>query len=388
VESTEKKNFLKLVFFTSLGGVGFSFFQAFKSFSLIFLISKFLTSKTEIGFLLSLGSFVGIVIPPVIGYISDRLKWILKGRKIIIIFSLLILAILFNRFEKINSSQELYLFLTLIYIFFYAGFSPYQSLVPDLFPKGMLASATGIINFISQAFQGVYIFIVVIAHASNLTFKLIIWGFLISIIFLLFISEKNEGEERNKNTIDLNFFHNKLWIKLFLLQFFVWYGISSVSSFLLLFFQDALSASLSDYMVVLAIYGIITALSTFGAGFLADRFSKEKISALSLGLLGISSFMYSQTYRIQHALFSSILYGVSLGSLSVVPYSLILSYIPKDKAGSFVGVNTLVISISQVIAYFTSGLLIDLGGYRLNFLQGLVAAILGLILMRSMNNQK
>jgi len=75
------------------------------------------------------------------------------------------------------------------------------------------------------------------------------------------------------------------------------------------------------------------------------------------------------------AFIASVIYGISLGSLTVIPYSLILSYIPKDKEGSIVGINTLVVSASQVIAYLTSGVLIDILGYRANFLQGLLSTI-------------
>jgi MFS family permease len=98
--------------------------------------------------------------------------------------------------------------------------------------------------------------------------------------------------------------------------------------------------------------------------------------------------LFSQTYRISHAFIASIIYGISLGSLMVIPYSLILEYIPKGKAGSFVGINTLVISMSQVLAYFTSGMTIDLGGYRINFLQGLISSILGLLILKEIKNSR
>lgn len=388
MESIEKKFFIKILSLLSLGGLGLSFFQAFRSFSLIFFLNKFTHSKSEIGFLLSLGSLIGIFAPPIIGVVSDRLKDIIKGRKLIIIFFLIFLGISISYLEKVKVLHELYVFLILTYIFFYSGMSLYQTLIPDIFPKILLARATGIINFTSQFFQGVYIFIVVISHAYNLTFTLLKWGIFLSIVFFLFIPEKVSTNIKSTLNFSENieFLKGSFWFNLFLLQFFVWYGISSVSSFILLFFQDALSASLNDYMVVLVIFGVITALSTFFAGFIADKYSKEKLTAISLAIFGLSSFLYSQTHRLQFAFISSLVYGISLGFLTVIPYSLILSFIPKNKEGSLVGVNTLVISISQVIAYFTSGILVDFFGYRVNFLQGLISSILGLIILKRINN--
>ncbi len=380
--------FIRIIVLISLGGISFSFFQAFRSFSLLFFLNKFISSKTEIGILLSLGSFIGIVIPPLIGYLSDKLRNFLKGRKVLIIFFLILFLFSIYGLEKVKDISSLYLYITFSFICFYSGFSIYQALIPDLIPRDTYARATGIINFTSQFFQGLYIFIVVIAHASNLTFKLLKYGTLISAFFLLFLPEKSGVSKKENLKLDLELFKGRFWFLLFFLQFSIWYGVSSVSSFILLFFQDALSASISDYMVVLAIFGILTALSTFVSGFLADKYSKEKLSVFSLFLFGLSSFLFSQTYRISHAFIASIIYGISLGSLMVIPYSLILEYTPKGKAGSFVGVNTLVISMSQVLAYFTSGMTIDLGGYRINFLQGLISSILGLLILKEIKNSR
>ncbi len=380
--------FIKILVLLSIGGVGLSFFQAFRGFSLIFFINKFVNSKSQIGVLLSLGSLVGIFVPPLVGFLSDKLKRLIKGRKYLIIASLFFLSFSIYFLEKTKNLSELYLYLTSTYVFFYSAISLYQTLVPDLFSKDFFARATGVLNFASQFFQGIYIFIIVISHASNLTFTLLKWSILLSSFLFFFIPEK-EGKRISQNfSVDIEFLRGKFWFNLFLLQFFVWYGISSVSSFILLFFQDALSASLNDYMIILVIFGVLTALSTFFSGFIADKFSKERLSAISLALFGISSFLFSQTQRINMAFISSVLYGISLGFLTVIPYSLILSYIPKDKEGSIVGVNTLVVSVSQVIAYLTSGVMIDVLGYRANFLQGLISTILGLLVLRKISNNK
>ncbi|ACI20117.1 MFS transporter [Dictyoglomus thermophilum] len=378
--------FVKILVLLSVGGIGLSFFQAFRGFSLIFFINKFVASKSQIGVLLSLGSLVGIFIPPFVGFLSDKLKRIIKGRKYLIVFSLLFLSLSIYFLEKTKNVTELFLYLTLTYVFFYSAISLYQTLVPDLFSRDFFARATGVLNFASQFFQGVYIFIVVISHASNLTFALLKWSIFLSAIIFFFIPEKESKVSLQNFTVNIEFLKGRFWFTLFLLQFFVWYGISSVSSFILLFFQDALSASLSEYIVVLVIFGVLTALSTFFSGFIADKFPKEKLSAIFLALFGISSFLFSQAQRINMAFIASVIYGISLGSLTVIPYSLILSYIPKDKEGSIVGINTLVVSASQVIAYLTSGVLIDILGYRANFLQGLLSTIFGLLVLRKITN--
>ncbi|ACK42972.1 MULTISPECIES: MFS transporter [Dictyoglomus] len=386
---SNRVNFLtKILVLLSVGGVGLSFFQAFRGFSLIFFINKFVNSKSQIGVLLSLGSLVGIFVPPLVGFLSDKLKKLIKGRKYLIIVSLFFLSLSIYFLEKTKNLSELYLYLTLTYIFFYSAISLYQALVPDLFSKDFFARATGVLNFASQFFQGIYIFIIVISHASNLTFTLLKWSIFLSSFLFFFIPEKENKRISQNFSMDMKFLRRKFWFNLFLLQFFVWYGISSVSSFILLFFQDVLSASLSDYMIILVIFGVLTALSTFFSGFVADKFAKEKLSAMSLALFGISSFLFSQTQRINMAFISSVFYGISLGFLTVIPYSLILSYIPKDKEGSIVGINALVVSVSQVIAYLTSGVMIDILGYRANFLQGLIATILGLLVLRNVTNNK
>lgn len=383
-EIIEKKEIYTLIILLGIGNIGFSLFSAFRSFNLIFFISKFTTSKTQIGIIMSIIGFAGMIVPPLIGLLSDRMIKVLKGRKYIVIFSLIFLVLALLRFERSKSLKDLYINTFLISTFFFSGFAPFQSLVPDLIPKNFFAKATGILNFSSYLVQGIYIILILFLHTDFIKFLLIYLGIILSLLFLLLIPE--EAKEYKKDVMDLNYFRGGIWIKLFALQWLIWYSISSISSFILLFFQDALFASLKDYIIALGIFGILSWISTIPIGFIADRYSKEKLSAIGLALLAISSVLFSQTYRLIHVYPPLILYGISLSLLSIVPYSLLLSYIPKEKAGSFVGLNNLIISFSQIISYFLSGLIIDYGSYRINFLQGAVASIIALLILRRINN--
>lgn len=383
-ETFEKENIYKLIILLGIGNIGFSLFSAFRNFNLIFFISKFTNSKTQIGIIMSIISFTGMIVPPIVGILSDRLIKILKGRKYIIIFSLLFFILALSRFEKSKNLKDLYINTSLISIFFFAGFAPFQSLVPDMIPKNFFAKATGILNFSSYLAQGIYIVLILFLHTDFIRFLLIYLGIILSIFSLLFVPEEVKGNK--KTVMDFNYFRGRIWIKLFALQWLIWYGISSISSFILLFFQDALSASLKEYILALGIFGVLSWISTIPIGFVADKYSKEKLSVIGLALLTLSSVLFSQTYRLIHIYPPLILYGISLSLLSIVPYSLLLSYIPKDKAGSFIGLNNLVISSSQIISYFLSGLIIDYGSYRINFLQGAIASIIALIILRRIND--
>lgn len=384
-ESVERKNIYKLIILLGIGNIGFSLFSAFRSFSLIFFLSKFTDSKTQIGIIMAIISFAGMLVPPLIGILSDRLIKILKGRKYIIIFSLLFLILALSRFEGSKDLKDLYRNTLLVSIFFFAGFAPFQSLVPDIIPKNFFAKATGILNFSSYLAQGIYIVLILLFHTDFIKFLLIYLGIIFSILFLLLIPEEGRVYN-NKSFIDFNYFKGRIWLKLFALQWLIWYSISSISSFILLFFQDALFASLKEYIIALGIFGILSWISTIPIGFIADKYSKEKLSAIGLALLAISSTLFSQVYRLIHIYPPLILFGISLSLLSIVPYSLLLSYIPKEKAGSFVGINNLVVSLAQIISYFLSGLIIDYGSYRINFLQGAVGSIIALLILRRINN--
>ncbi|PMQ01521.1 MAG: MFS transporter [Dictyoglomus sp. NZ13-RE01] len=380
----EVREVYKKIAILGVGNIGFSLFSAFRSFYLIFFLNKFTTSKTHIGILMSIISFVGIVIPPIIGIISDKMRKILRGRKYLIIFSLLLFILALLRLEHTKDVYNLYINLLLVSIFFYSAFAPFQSLVPDLIPKNFFATATGITNFTSYFAQGLYVILVLLSHSEFLRFLIIYIGVILSALSLLLLTE--DPQNFKKPDIDFNYFKGKTWIKLFSLQWLIWYGISSVSSFLLLFFRDALSASLKDYILALGFFGIISWLSTIPIGYIADKHSKGKITAIGLGLFAISSFLFSQSSRLIHIYPTLIIYGISSSILMIVPYSLLLSYIPKEKAGSFVGINNLVISTAQVVSYFLSGLIIDYGSYQVNFLQGTIASALALLILKRINN--
>jgi MFS family permease len=333
---------------------------------------------------MSIISLAGIVIPPLIGVLSDRLMKVLKGRKYIIIFSLVLFILSLSNLERTRNLKDLYINLSLVSIFFFASFAPFQSLVPDIIPKDSFAKTTGILNFTSYFAQGIYIILILLLRSNRLRFFLIYLGAFISILSILFIPERER--KYINNLIDFNYFKGRLWIKLFALQWLIWYGISSVSSFILLFFQDALFASLKDYFIALGIFGVLSWMISIPIGFIADKYSKEKLTAIGLGIFTVSSILFSQSYRLIHVYLPLLLYGISLSLLTIVPYSLLLSYIPKEKAGSFVGINNLVVSSSQVLSYFLSGLIIDYGSYQINFLQGGIISILALLILRRINN--
>ena len=333
---------------------------------------------------MSIISLAGMVIPPLIGVLSDRLMKVLKGRKYIIIFSLLLFILSLSNLERTRNLKDLYINLSLVSIFFFASFAPFQTLVPDIIPKDSFAKTTGISNFTSYFAQGIYIILILLLRSNRLRFSLIYLGTFISIFSILFIPERER--KYINNPIDFNYFKGRLWIKLFALQWLIWYGISSVSSFILLFFHDALFASLKDYFIALGIFGVLSWIISIPIGFIADKYSKEKLTAIGLGIFAVSSILFSQSYRLIHVYLPLLLYGISLSLLTIAPYSLLLSYIPKEKAGSFVGINNLVISSSQVLSYFLSGLIIDYGSYQINFLQGGVVSILALLILRRINN--
>jgi|YelNatPaOPRAMG01_1025707.scaffolds.fasta_scaffold01004_23 MFS family permease len=386
-ESTERKNIYKLIFLLSLGNIGFSVFSAFRNFNLIFFINKFTNSKTQIGFLMSIISFAGMIVPPLIGMLTDRLIGIIKYRKYVLIFGLLLFILSLTFLEGTKNLKSLYINLTLVSIFFFASLIPFQSLVPNIIPKNYFAKTNGILNFMSYIAQGIFIVLILFLHSDTARFLLIYLGIFISIFSILFIPEnKEEFKENERNSIDFNYFKGRLWVKLFALQWFIWYGISSIGSFILLFFQDALSASLKDYIIALGIFGIISWIVSIPIGFIADKYSKEKLTAIGLGLLAGSGILFSQTYRLIHTYPPLILYGISLSLLTIVPYSLLLSYIPKEKAGGFVGINNLIVSSSQTLSYFLSGLVIDYGSYRVNFLQATLASMIALLILRRIDN--
>lgn len=383
-ELIEKRNIYKLIILLGIGNIGFSLFSAFRNFNLIFFLNKFTNSKTQIGTLISLVSFAGMIVPPLVGMLSDRLRGVLKGRKYIIIFSLLLFVLSLSGLERTKDLKNLYINLSLVSIFFFASFAPFQTLIPDIIPKNFFAKATGISNFTSYFAQGIYIILILLLHSDSTKFSLIYLGSFISIFSILFIPEKEK--KYINDSIDFNYFKGRIWVKLFALQWLIWYGISSVSSFILLFFQDALFASLKDYIIALGIFGVLSWIISIPIGFIADKYSKEKLIAIGLGIFAVSSILFSQSYRLIHVYPPLLLYGISLSLLTIAPYSLLLSYIPKEKAGSFVGINNLVISSSQVLSYFLSGLIIDYGSYQINFLQGGVTSILALLILRRINN--
>ncbi|TYP69689.1 MFS transporter [Paenibacillus methanolicus] len=103
--------------------VYFSLFAIFLSFLPVYLSSIGLT-KTEIGLLIGLGGFVGMVAQPMWGIISDRLRTVKKVLLLLILLSVIVGAVLFQ-------SQQLMLLSGLV-VLMYLFFMPTDPLMESL----------------------------------------------------------------------------------------------------------------------------------------------------------------------------------------------------------------------------------------------------------------
>ena len=377
-----------------------------------------------IGIIMAMDNVLALFLLPLFGNLSDKTHSKYGRRMPFIVIGTIASMILFPFipfFFAKNSLVGVIVTMGLVLIFMQMFRNPAVSLMPDVTPKPLRATANGIINFvgyIGAIFAGAiqmislfkmpnieteipnpYLFIIPFAFTSILM--------LVSLIILIVKIKENKVVEEMKADMELGeqlaeteaaskidhklTKQDKTNLVLLIASIFLWYmAFNAVETFWSTYGIEVMNkGSVSIATVALTVASLITFIP---AGKLVSKIGRKWSIVLGLGLMIISlggCFICSQTSLKTNLIVYILLFvisGVGWAFINISSYPMVVEMSDKNSVGKYTGLYYTSSMLAQSITPICVGFLMDALGYESLFAYATGFMILALIVFVFIKN--
>lgn len=370
-----------------------------------------------IGIIMAMDNVLALFLLPLFGNLSDKTHSKYGRRMPFIVVGTIVSMILFPLiplFFAKNSLVGVIVTMGLVLIFMQMFRNPAVSLMPDVTPKPLRATANGIINFvgyIGAIFAGAiqmislfkmpnieteipnpYLFIIPFAFTSILM--------LVSLIILIVKIKENKVLEEMKLDMEVGeqlaeteaaskpdhklTKQDKTNLVLLIASIFLWYmGFNAVETFWSTYGIEVMNkGSVSIATIALTVASLITFIP---AGKLVSKIGRKWSIILGLGLMIISlggCFICSQISLKTNLVIYILLFvisGVGWAFINISSYPMVVEMSDKNSVGKYTGLYYTSSMLAQSITPICVGFLMDALGYESMFAYATGFMILALI---------
>jgi len=379
-----------------VGWFGFQVFWAFHAGSMPLFLRTLTESKFTISLVLSLAGVAGCMIPPVIGYFSDRTSGRFGRRSPYVFLGLLGVLLCLLCLPHVGTFGIVALVSGLMYFSFRSAETPYLSLLPDITPQEQRSTASGVMNlFGSIGLISCFIASSVIWEENpTAVFYLVAFGsFCPALITISRIKEPEMPPQRpSKGTSPVGYLRDLVKetnvLMFFIAQFFWWFGFWMVSSFAALFVAEELGVSEAKAFLVLMTFSLVATVFMLPLGMLGDRFGRKGILSCLIILWAISEVIVGFSQNLTHAMITVGLTAIPFAGVMGVGLAYFLDLIPKERTAEFVGFSIISIAIAQIFGPLCGGKLIDTLGYRSIFPATAAFMIVGFVALQFVRSRE
>lgn len=377
---------------------------------------------TGMAWIIGLGAFIALVLPPFVGAISDRARFRMGRRRPFIIVGTAIncLALLGMAYFD---SFPLYV-LAFLFVEFGNNMATaaYSALIPDIVPPDQRGLASGYMNLMVMlgTIAGVAAAGVLTVRAVVLLYWLLIAVLLVAMLITVFTVEEEPITE--VKTLDLSTLLRSLWINprnhpdfawLFLSRLLVMMGRYIVQEFLQYYLKDVIGppfrvfgkavASDAEGAVSLVVLMVMVGAtgSSIVAGALSDRFGRKRLIYLSGGLIVVPGALLIMSNNFTLATLLGIAFGLGFGAFASADWALATDVLPSaDDYAKDMGIWHIATVLPQVVALPLAGPILDvfnrLGpawgypslGYTVIFSMSMVYVVVGTALVSRIRGAK
>jgi MFS family permease len=377
--------------------LGFGFFaimlcaSLYDAFVPIFL-HKFIDKAWLIGFLMTMDNYIGLVLQPLVGTLSDRTNTRFGRRMPYILVCMPIAAIAVCIIPNHWNLLTL-LFIIVLYNLIMSTFrSPTVALMPDITPQPLRSKANGVINFMGGAGAVITFLIGSKLYSVNKAYPFYMAAamLLIGAAVLFFnIKEKRDalvtpGEETaaDAKKPGVRFRLPAKNVLVLLAAIFFWFiAYNAVSSFFSLYGQEYLHIAPEAATGKLTFFSLSMLVMAIPAGFIGTKLGKKKtiLTGLVLMISVFAGIFFTTDISVIGFLF--IPAGVGWALININSYPFVVSMAPQGSIGSYTGLYYLSSSLAAIASPPLIGLLIDSLGYGVLFKYSVCGFILALIFL-------
>jgi MFS family permease len=378
-----------------VGWFGIQVFWAFHGATLPLFLADLTDSKFRISLVLSLAGISGFVVPPLVGYLSDR-TFVRFGRRTpYVFFGMLGVLTCVLALPRMAAFGAVTLVSALMYFSLRAAETPFLSLLPDITPAEQRSTASGVMNLVGSV--GLILCFVAGSllweRSPDAMFALVAlasFGFMLISIVLLRERAAQPGppaERLGPAAYLKGLAREQNAVRFLVAQFFWWLGFWMISSFLILFVAEELGVAEGRSFLVPMVFSIVATLAMLPMGMLGDRFGRKAILSGMIALWAVAGLVVALSQNLAHALLSVGLTGIPFAAVMAVGYAFFLDLIPEERTAEFVGIGVLTVASAQFVGPLIGGELIDTLGYRSLFPVAAGFQVVGLVLLQRVRPQ-
>lgn len=359
-----------------------------------------------IGVITGVGAIFAMVLPPLVGYWSDRLVTPYGRRRPIMVVGIagnvvgLLILLFAPNFTMLVAGY------VVVQIFNNSAGAAFNAVVPDVVPKEEFGKASGLLGAMVQVGSVAGLATVILAdkvlHNTQLTYAFIAVVIVVTLLPTLWAS-RGEGmvpvpreaplppREAIARFLEPLRRGDFAWVVY--TRTFITAGIYCVLPFLLLFFKNVVMVRDPESFTAFWQLALLLAATPFGlaGGWISDRLGRKIFVYLSgaaqslVLLVFIVLFPHDQNF----VLVLGIFYGIGYGLYYAVDWALAVDTLPdRDHSAKDMGLFHVAFTLPQVLLPAVAGPLLDLfnhqspnSGYRVIFSASIVFYVVGTLLV-------
>jgi maltose/moltooligosaccharide transporter len=376
--------------FLGLGWFGVQVFWAFHSSTLPLFLAKLTDSKLQISLVLSLAGISGVVVPPLVGYLSDRTTARLGRRTPYILVGMLGVLFCVLALPRLTGFALVALVSGLMYFSLRIAETPFLSLLPDMTPPAQRSTASGVMNLVGSL--GLMLCFVAGSllweRRPGAMFSVVAvacFAFMATSVALLrepAAERRSPAEAVSPMAYLRSVAGERNAVRFLVAQFFWWLGFWMISSFLILFVAEELQVAEGRSFLVPLVFSIVATTAMLPLGMMGDRFGRKDVLSSMIALWAVSGLAIALSQNLGQALVTVGFAAIPFAAVMAVGYAFFLDLIPPGRTAEFVGIGVLTIACAQCIGPLLGGQLIDTLGYRSLFPVAAAFQLIGLALLR------
>ncbi len=373
-----------------MGWFGTHFFWAFYGGSMQLFLNDFTDSKFNISLVLSLAGIANCIVPPVVGYISDRTHTRFGRRKPYVLGGMLGVFLCVASLPHMLTIKAVAVVSAALYVLMSLAETPLVSLLPDITPPRQRSTVSGVVHLLGSF--GLIAFFLIGSriwdeHRAAVFYMVAFVSFGAVLIPLFCIKEPvvspNEVAAKTNPLEYLKGVAKETNVmKFFAAQFSWWLGFYMVSSFLTLFVVEELNVSEGDSLLVPMALTIVSTIFVLPLGIMGDRFGRKALLLIMVAFWAVAGLFIGFSQSLAHAIITVGVTGIPFAGVLAIAYAYLLDLIPAERTAEFVGFSFISLSAPMIFGPMLAGTLIDTLGYRWVYPGAAVFMFLGFIFLR------
>jgi MFS family permease len=378
------------------GWFGFQVFWAFHGGPMPLFLKDFTDSKFTISLVLSLAGLSGCIVPPLVGYWSDRSATRFGRRRPFVLLGALGVLGCVLALPHVGAFGAVTVLAGCMYFTLRLAETPYLSLLPDVTPPEQRSTASGVMNLVGSLGLIACFAMSTLLWDEHPTavFRVVALAFFASVLVAISLLREpvapaqsaDQAETSTGSGGPLQYLKSiaaeSSAMRFFAAQFFWWLGFWMVSTFATLFAVEELGVEEGQSFLVLLPFTVVATLFMLPLGMLGDRFGRKAILTIMVFAWALSEVAVGLSQNLTQAVILVALSAIPFAAVMGVGYAFMLDQVPEERTAEFVGFSVISIAVAQILGPMLGGALIDELGYRSIFPASAVLMIVGLVVLQ------